>query len=878
MIEIPLDKYSHHYLEFSLNQTSLIIKLAYDLDDRRSLLHNSFKHNLFFRSVDGDYFLNELNLLTLPLVTQVDVFLGKFELIKLATIKLIGNSLTYTQLYMLSPFETRFLAQNGFPHEVKSFLTDFSPKLITDLHTHFAGCVSGQELINIGIEHNVIYSSHLLEMAGIHVQEDLPLSSLSPELKKILAQRLCIPLDRRVAFLGMEKIYQLRAPITKNINTFIPLCRQIALDYQAMGVKYLELSYGNVVYAKYLRLLHQELPKIEAETGVTIRFLAAIGRRDDLEWDLDYIEQLKQMSGSRYIVGVDFLGHEVNSTYVFARQIKEICEWADKHYPGFVVRVHAGENPAHPENIRAALELTQNYKVQLRIGHGLFGVDEQTLEKMKSTKTIVEFNLNSNLALNNIQTTREVPLKRYLDKDIAVVLGTDGYGIYQTAIPIEAQAALLAGVSKEDFAKIQQTENLYCQQRNIWDKEKLTNNFSIPEDIVFTHYTPEVLEHKKQAKAKRDQTLLNRLKEINIPLLSDQEVNDLLRGKQIISFAGAWYKSWKLISSLEQEKIHKMLDKLFAALNPQEVIIVTGGTSFGTANVVQQRAMPLGFIVIATLVKDTPPMWLEPNSVTYTCMVGEDLYDKAPGLYELMKEHHGVCIFIGGGNIVSDEIQIAINLRLNYLLMKGPEGASSLHAEQHPERSFSSAEEVLAALEANKPWLSTTDPYWHLGANPTVDIVLTRSNPETKKIEVLLIRREDNAAAEPGKLALPGGFQHTDAPEGTFWQPGKETPREACVRELLEETSLNIKHLESELIFVGSYEGEGRDPRDTQEAWSRSTVFALHLPEHLTHLPIAGADDASDASWVEIDPFPSNLAFDHHRILKDGLATLKHSL
>jgi ADP-ribose pyrophosphatase YjhB (NUDIX family) len=320
-----------------------------------------------------------------------------------------------------------------------------------------------------------------------------------------------------------------------------------------------------------------------------------------------------------------------------------------------------------------------------------------------------------------------------------------------------------------------------------------------------------------------------------------------------------------------------MLDKLFAVLDSQEVIIVTGGTSFGIANVVQQRAMPLGFKIIATLVKDTPPMWLEPNSVTYTCMVGEDLYDKAPGLYQLMKEHHGLCLFIGGGNIVSDEIQIAINLRLNYWLMKGPEGASSLHAEQHPDRCFSTAEEVLTILESNKPWLSTNEPYWHLGANPTVDIVLTRKNPETKKIEVLLIRREDNAAAEPGKWALPGGFQHTDAPQGSFWQPGRETPREACVRELLEETSLNIKHLESELIFIGSYEGEGRDPRDSKDAWSRSTVFALHLPETLAKSTIAGADDASDAFWIEVDPFPHNLAFDHSRILRDALTVLKQS-
>lgn len=877
--KLSLDKYSEYYLEIFLDQDKLLIKLAHNGLDRRSTLHNNFRQNLFFQLKEQNlFFMSELDQISFPLTDEVIIiYLGKFERIKLATLKITGTLLSIDICYTLSPFETRFLAQNGFPHPVKEIPTSLSGIITTDLHTHFAGCVSAKDLIRIGKEYNVSYPIELLELAGIHTteKEPLPLANLSTELQNILVQRLSIPLDRRVPFVGMEKIYKLRSPITKNIKTFIALCHQIAKDYQTMGVKYIELSFASVIYSSYLELLHKELPKIERETGLTIRFLAAIGRSDDLEWDLDYIEQLKQMSASFYIVGVDFLGHETNSTYAFAQQITEIAKWADQNYPGFVIRVHAGENPAHPENIRAAIELTKNYKVQLRIGHGLFGVDEQTLTELKNIETIVEFNLNSNLALNNIQTTREVPIKKYLDQEIAIVLGTDGYGIYQTAANIEVQAALLAGVTKEDLAKIQQTEEVYLLKRRLWDKNKQLN-FSVPSDLPSKYYTPEVLSRKQATKASRDQALLMRLQEIEIPLLNNDEVNNLLKEKQVISIAGAWYKSWEKISLEQQEKIYQLLDELFAHLDPKMVVIVIGGTKRGIANVVQQRAIPLGFTVLATLVKETPPLWLEKNSATYACIVAEDLYDKAAGLYQLMKEHHALCLFIGGGNIVSDEIQAANNLRLNYLLMKGPEGASSLHAEQRPERAFTSAKEVLLALEYNKPWHSTNEPYWHLGANLTVDIVLIRNNPETKEQEVLLIRRDDDAIAEPGKWALPGGFQLTDAPHGTYWRAGKETAREACVRELLEETSLDIKHLESKLIYVGSYEGEGRDPRDSPEAWSRSTVFALLLPDELARMAIAGNDDACDARWIKINPFPTKLAFDHNRILKDAILQLKH--
>src|SRR5205823_14805682 len=167
-----------------------------------------------------------------------------------------------------------------------------------------------------------------------------------------------------------------------------------------------------------------------------LRFLAAIGRRDDLEWDLDLIERITSLGQSRYIAGVDFMGHEVNSTRHFARQIQEIGKWAAAKRPGFTIRVHAGENPAYPENVRVAVEAVMQVTggtlapqlaanagetpapqlpaVQLRIGHGLYGVDDATLDLLRATATIVEFNLNSNLALNNIQSAVDAPIGRYL--------------------------------------------------------------------------------------------------------------------------------------------------------------------------------------------------------------------------------------------------------------------------------------------------------------------------------------------------------------------------------------------------------------------------------------------------------------------------------
>ena len=136
------------------------------------------------------------------------------------------------------------------------------------------------------------------------------------------------------------------------------------------------------------------------------------------------------------------------------------------------------------------------------------------------------------------------------------------------------------------------------------------------------------------------------------------------------------------------------------------------------------------------------------------------------------------------------------------------------------------------------------------------------------------IQRDDEAPTEGGKWALPGGFQTTDAPRGTPWTPGPESARDAAARELLEETGLDVRDLAAGLVHVGDFEGDGRDPRDTETAWSRSSAFALRLPGDRASAPIAGGDDAGDARWFPLDALPRPLAFDHDRIVAKGLAAL----
>jgi 8-oxo-dGTP diphosphatase len=139
----------------------------------------------------------------------------------------------------------------------------------------------------------------------------------------------------------------------------------------------------------------------------------------------------------------------------------------------------------------------------------------------------------------------------------------------------------------------------------------------------------------------------------------------------------------------------------------------------------------------------------------------------------------------------------------------------------------------------------------------TVDLVLFTIQAES--LRVLVVRR----GADPfkGRWALPGGFVGPD-----------ETLEQGARRELKEETGLQVRQVHLEQL--ATYGDPERDPRQRVVA-----VAYLALSPGLP-LPIAGSD-AADAAWVEVNELlrsRSALAFDHGRILRDGLDRARSKL
>lgn len=369
----------------------------------------------------------------------------------------------------------------------------------------------------------------------------------------------------------------------------------IARQYRGQGICYAEISDTTLV-KKYESLhmlteVHEVMPAIFRETGVMIRFLAAMRRIPltivkDQKTPENYLEQnlsvLRAVALDPYVAGSDFVGEEINSIGDLQPVIREVVRIAADH-PDFVIRIHAGENDSLRENVADSIlcvkkALAPGQKMpRMRIGHGLYTTGLKTakgkklLAEIRESGTVLEFQLTSNVRLNNLNALENHPLHEYLRAGILCVQGTDGAALYGTN-PIDEQLSLekLLDLTEDELCAMKQAEEKVIAASLESFRKKSYAFRKILAGRTITDY----LLAEMETGSSRSIRLIRSLKDDANTELAPQ-IRELPWDAMPVVVAGGSFNTAKRTTRVTGEGIRQM-ESLMKTLSPEEAFFVVG--------------------------------------------------------------------------------------------------------------------------------------------------------------------------------------------------------------------------------------------------------------------------------------------------------------
>ena len=467
----------------------------------------------------------------------------------------------------------------------------------------------------------------------------------------------------------------------------------IAREYQKQHISYTEIADTDLTKPgepaiKLLEEVHEIMPKIEAETGVSIRLLVGLRRVPltiirDQKTASNYLREnldvLKAVAKSPYVVGSDFIGEEINDISDLKLVINELVQYAVTEDDGFTVRIHAGENDCLRDNVAKSIEcikeaLKPGQKMpRFRLGHGLYTADlntkdgEALMKEMVKTNAILEFQLTSNVRLNNLTDIERHPLKQYLAAGVRCVQGTDGCGFYGSDT-IDEQLALhnLIGLDDSDFAKMRKVEDEIIEDRKRYFEAK-SKRFE--EFLAGRTLREAILElEQKNLEASKDSTVEMR---ISNKLDSESKLKGKIKmfpeNKIPIVIAGGSFNAKNRETVLDENGI-RAIRRLVENLDDEKVYFVVGHKMSGYEKAVLDAAKELNknFEINAIVPKEVSAE--EVDNILKENINGIRISTEREEMgiyksfnYEIFERRNSIVVAFDGNSPVSNLVQEAKN-------------------------------------------------------------------------------------------------------------------------------------------------------------------------------------------------------------------------
>ncbi len=555
---------------------------------------------------------------------------------------------------------------------------------------------------------------------------DLILGNLQDAAWNIVQIRnsLTIPKDGQAVFANLEKVYLYRYVFTKGIPADKPvpltrleqipepdilrLCARmladredpdygsntlfqdkllwIARSYARCGIQYVEISDTSLVKktdsVEMLRQVHRVMPAITRETGVLIRFLAGIRRvpltiiKDHVtpnDYLAENLQVLRAVAIDPYVAGSDILGEEINDILELRPVIRELVRIAGQ-YPGFIIRIHAGENDSLRDNVANSIRLVRESLApgqpmpRVRIGHGLYAADLRTpkgkklIQDLKDGRVVLEFQITSNVRLNNLSDLSKHPLKTFLRAGVYCVQGTDGCALYGTD-PIEEELSLekLLDLSFDELCKLRENDRriLEGSKKTFEEKEKAFAEAFGEQDIG------DFLAERIEQTEKASDVLWLSSDKLDSQTALQEQIRDFPAGKLPLILAGGSFNNNQHVTKLRRQG-QQILDKLLAEADPEKLFFVIGHSCSGYERYLLEHNTR-GFQVFAiapSMITRAEKERLQRSGVSILISIeptGLGLYKSFA--YEIFKRRPSILLALDGNSAAANLVQEAKNGR-----------------------------------------------------------------------------------------------------------------------------------------------------------------------------------------------------------------------
>ncbi|MBR3314308.1 MAG: hypothetical protein IKG18_09250 [Atopobiaceae bacterium] len=383
----------------------------------------------------------------------------------------------------------------------------------------------------------------------------------------------------------------------------------VARSYARSGVDYAEISDTTLAKPedapRMLAEVHAVLPAITRETGVTLRLLAAVRRtpltivRDRIASD-DYmhksLQAIRAVAGDPYVAGSDIVGEEINDIRDLAPLVAELDRIAAEH-PTFTIRIHAGENDGLRDNVVNAIKCVREGLApgqpmpQVRIGHGLYtrnlasNKGQQLLRDLRDSGAVLEFQITSNVRLNNLSQLERHPLRQYLAAGVPCVQGTDGGAVYGTD-SIDEQLALekMLNLTHAELVAMHRAEDaVRCKGLAALEEKMRTFVKEAGTEDVEAFYAAKML-----AQQPLEETLLDLPDTRDSAVVFSDRIEELPCDRVPVILVGGSFNNDRHVTRRRRD-VCALLDDILAKGDPSKMFLVIGHSLSGYERYLAER-------------------------------------------------------------------------------------------------------------------------------------------------------------------------------------------------------------------------------------------------------------------------------------------------